>query len=121
MERVRSELTSAAERAESETAFFVSTTEGIALLTSAGFLASLLRSGSLAAVAVSSLPIWSPVDPLAVLAMSREERERRERELKAARDADGRVGSVLDPDAAPPGDSERRDDPDQKPPRPHAG
>ena len=91
------------------------------MLTSAGFLASLLRSGSLAAVAVSSLPLWSPVDPLAVLAMSREERERRERELKAARDADGRVGSVLDPDALPDDDAERRDELDRTPPRPHSG
>jgi hypothetical protein len=44
----------------------------------------LLRSSSLWAVALSALPVWRRVDPLAVLAISPEQRRKLERELREA-------------------------------------
>ena len=52
------------------------------------------------ALTLSSLPIWTPVDPLAVLTISDEERRRREEDLRKAREAEDDtergVGELLD-------------------------
>ena len=55
---------------------------------------------NLAAVALSALPVWRRVDPLAILALSDEERRKREEELRAARETEDQseeaVGRLLD-------------------------
>ena len=47
---------------------------------SAGFVAWILRGGSLIAAAMSSIPIWKGLDPLPIIAMSKRERKRLEEE-----------------------------------------
>ena len=55
---------------------------------------------SLAALAFSSLPLWSSVDTLAILALSDEERERLEADMRKAKEHedenDRAVGNLLD-------------------------
>ena len=84
----------------SEQDTFISTLEGVTIVASAGLVAAILRSGSLLAVAASSLPLWKGVDPLAVLDISEEERRRRAQEMSEANDdeAEGElaVGRILD-------------------------
>ena len=62
--------------------------------------------GSLAAAALSSLPLWRRVDPLAVLALSEEERWQREQEMRAAQ-RDESIGRLLDDGEGEAEDSER--------------
>jgi hypothetical protein len=72
-------------------------------------LALLLRGGSLAAAALSSVPLWRRVDPLAVLALSEEERWQREQDIRAAQ-REEESGRLLD---APDGEraaAEREDE-----------
>ena len=94
------EMTEDADGVANEQQILVSSTEAVALLLSLGWLGVLLRGGSLAAVAFSSLPLWSRVDPLAVLAISEEERRRLEEDLRKAREAEDQaekgVGRLLD-------------------------
>jgi hypothetical protein len=75
----------------------------MALVVSTGFLTALLRGGSLLALTFSSLPLWNGFDPLAVLALTREERKKREEELREARRAEDRgaagLGDLLDTQA----------------------
>jgi hypothetical protein len=71
---------------------------------SSGLLALLMRGGSLAAAALSSLPLWRRVDPLAVLALSEEERWQREQDIRAAQ-RDEESGRLLD--APAPAERER--------------
>jgi hypothetical protein len=78
--------------------------EGVTIATSVGLLSLLLRSGSLLGAAISSLPLWRRVDPLAVLALSDEEREKLERDRRVAEEAENEegegVGRILD--SSPP-------------------
>ena len=102
LDQIRQELTEDAELMAGERDAIVSRTEEVALAFSAGLLGILLRGSSLAAVALTSLPVWRRVDPLAILALSDEERRRREEELRKARETeDSReeaVGRLLDAD-----------------------
>ncbi|HEX5068161.1 MAG TPA: cadherin repeat domain-containing protein, partial [Myxococcota bacterium] len=59
--------------------------EAMGLVMSAGILAALMRSGALAAAALSAAPLWRRVDPLAILALSEEERWQREQDMRIAR------------------------------------
>jgi hypothetical protein len=94
------EMTSTPDARLSQQETFISTVEGVTIAASAGLVAGILRSGSLAAVAASSLPVWKGVDPLAVLDISEEERRKREREMLEAEEdeASGElaVGRILD-------------------------
>ena len=47
---------------------------------SAGFVAWILRGGTLLAAAMSSIPIWKGLDPLPIIALSKRERKRRDAE-----------------------------------------
>ena len=100
LEQIRSDMTDSADAEENEQQALVSAAEGTMLAASLGWLAFLLRGGSLAALAFSSLPLWRRVDPLAILALSDEERERLEEDLKKAREAEDEneraVGDILD-------------------------
>ena len=100
LDRIRMEMTEDADGVANEQQILVYSTEAVVLLLSLGWLGVLLRAGSLAAVAFSALPLWSRVDPLAVLAISEEERRRLEEDLRKAREAEDRaekgVGQLLD-------------------------
>ena len=100
LERIRGEMTDSADAAAREEQVVVSAAEGTIIAASLGFLALLLRGGSLAALAFSALPMWHNVDPLAILAVSDEERERLDEELREAREEeaakDKAVGDLLD-------------------------
>jgi len=100
LDRMRQEMRDDAAQIAAEDDFRIVSAEGIALGASTMLLATLMRSSSLLAVALSSLPLWRRVDPLAVLALSEREREERERELRAARKAEDEnaagVGELLD-------------------------
>jgi len=102
LDQIREEMASDAELAAGEREIIVSSAEGVALAASAGLIGLLLRGGSLAAVALSALPVWRRVDPLAVLALSDEERKKREEELRAALETEDlgeeAVGRLLDQD-----------------------
>ena len=100
LDRIREEMMDDADGLASGQQIVISATEGVALALSLGWLGLLLRGGSLAAVAFSALPIWSRVDPLAVLSISEEERMRLEEDLRKAREAEDEkergVGQLLD-------------------------
>ena len=104
LERLREELQRDPQRAEQET--LTITVEGMALVVSSGLLALLMRGGSLAAAALSSVPLWRRVDPLAVLALSEEERWQREQDIRAAQ-REEESGQLLDAPGAEPGARER--------------
>jgi len=100
LDRIRMEMSNSADEAASEQQVVVSAAEGAMIAASLGWLAALLRGGSLAALAFSSLPLWRGVDPLAILALSDEERERLEEDLRKAEehedDNEKAVGDILD-------------------------
>jgi hypothetical protein len=93
-------MTDSADEAAHEQEVIVSAAEGVMIAASMAWLALLLRGGSLAALAFSSIPLWRGVDPLAVLALSDEERERIEEDNRKARDEEDEkekaVGRLLD-------------------------
>jgi len=100
LDHVREEIIEESESRALEERMSVSIVDSAALATSFGLLGLLSRAPSLAAVALSSLPIWSRVDPLAVLTISEEERKRREKDLREAQEAEDQadqgVGRLLD-------------------------
>jgi hypothetical protein len=102
LDKARAEIADDAARSSDATEAAVSKAEGVVLAVSSGLLTMLLRGGSLVAAAVSSLPMWRRVDPLAVLSLSEEERRKREREQREARtkeDEEGAgIGELLDDD-----------------------
>jgi hypothetical protein len=104
LDRIRQEMTDDARKLADQRQLTVSATEGFALMVSLSWLGVLLRSGSLAAIAFSALPMWRRVDPLAVLTISEEERVRREQDLRCARELEDQtergVGDLLDGSAA---------------------
>jgi len=70
--------------------------EGVTIAFSAGFIAAALRSSSLWAAMLSLMPAWKRLDPLVVLAVSKEERRRRQEEIRRAEERRSKVGGVLD-------------------------
>ena len=103
LDRIRMEMTSSDDAADGEQQAVVAAAEGVMLAASLSWLTFLLRGGSLTALAVSSLPLWRGVDPLAVLALSGEERQRLDEDLKKAREQEdakeAAVGRLLDDEA----------------------
>ncbi|HHJ15410.1 MAG TPA: hypothetical protein ENJ80_01810, partial [Gammaproteobacteria bacterium] len=59
--------------------WLLAATRGAVWTFSAGFLAWILRGGSLLAMALSSMPMWRWMDPLPILPISRRERDERKR------------------------------------------
>jgi hypothetical protein len=114
LERMRRDLDDGEQEVQEETARLARTAETLALATSSIVLASLLRTGSLVALALSTSPLWSRMDPLIVLgAAERKRREARQQAAATARDAEQverGVGRVLD--AAGEGRSEARKKPE---------
>jgi hypothetical protein len=100
LDQIRTEMTDSAHEAESEREVVVSAAQSTMIAASLGWLALLMRGGSLAALAFSSLPLWRGIDPLAILALSDEERDRLEEELKKSEESedeeDEAVGDLLD-------------------------
>jgi len=111
LQRLRRELDDDPRLAQQEN--LTLTVEGAALVVSSGLLALLLRGGSLAAAALSSLPLWRRVDPLAVLALSDEERWRREQDIRAAQ-SEEESGRLLD---TPRGERDAAQEDDERRPR----
>jgi hypothetical protein len=71
------------------------TANGVTLAFSTGLMLMLMRSSSLWAVALSALPLWRRVDPLAVLAITPEERRKLERDLREAEQREDTAGAGL--------------------------
>lgn len=113
LDQLRKQIEDDTQLAAQKRSLIVSAAEGVTIATSMGLLSLLLRSGSLVGAALSAMPLWQRVDPLAVVALSKEEREKLQRDLRLAEeaedeDADG-VGRLFDedPDAGdPPEDDE---------------
>lgn len=78
----------------------VGTAKGFTLVLFAGVMNWYLKAGSLMASLLSSVPLWTPFDPLPILSVSRKERERRRNREKALRKQEDRefrnVGHILD-------------------------
>jgi hypothetical protein len=104
LETLNDDVTADLKESEEETELTVASVEGTALVVSTSLLAIISRASSLVAAAISSVPIWGRVDPLAVLALSPEEREKRkarlrkDEELEAEESKD--VSSLIDAEAA---------------------
>ena len=78
---------------------------------SVGSLTWLLRAGSLLTGVFSALPVWSSMDPLPILSMSRKEQQRRRKELaKQGSDDEGeqRMGRLLGAQSEEAESGERR-------------
>jgi hypothetical protein len=101
--QAREELERDSSARASEFAVWVARSESVMMAVGLGLVASLLRSGSLLALTVSSMPVWKGLDPVAVLMTDRQSLERRASELRFAEriedETDG-VGRVLDDDEA---------------------
>ncbi len=102
LDRVRDEIIEESESRAQEERISVSIVDSAGLATSVGLLGLLSRAPSLAAAAMTSLPIWRGADPLDVLSVSEEERKRREKDLRDEKAAEDRedegVGRLLDDD-----------------------
>jgi hypothetical protein len=88
--------------------FLVNSAQAASLVTSAGLLTWLLRAGSMAGSLLSTLPLWSRVDPLAVLAADSEERRRQAAESGDDEDEDPELAGLIEGEqptepATPPG------------------
>jgi hypothetical protein len=81
-------------RSAHEEELMVSTAESMTILIGISLLAGLLRSSSLFALSLSSLPLWMRMDPLAVLSLSDDERKKRRRELEEAEYDEERVSGL---------------------------
>jgi hypothetical protein len=93
---LRTDLDSEDERRQRIEGWTVQTVEGVAMAVSSSLIASLLRSSSLWAAAMSSMPLWRRVDPLVVLTVSDEERRKMITDLRSAAEEERRVARVLD-------------------------
>jgi hypothetical protein len=93
---LRTDLDSEDERRQRIDGWTVQTVEGVAMAVSSSLIASLLRSSSLWAAAMSSMPLWRRVDPLVVLTVSDEERRKMITDLRSAAAEEARVARVLD-------------------------
>ena len=82
LERMREDLANQSEADGTRGDLIFANVRSFAIAMSTGFLAALLRGGSLIALAFSSLPLWKGFNPLAILAMPGMERKRRKDELK---------------------------------------
>jgi hypothetical protein len=100
LDRVEAELSDDAERRRDAIEVAVASAERAGFALSAGLLAMVTRGTSLVAMALSALPVWSRVDPLAVLAVSertRRENRREQRDAEAQEDeANHALGKLLD-------------------------
>ncbi len=117
---VETQLRETADRQQDEIEVKVRAVERTGLAFSAAVLAMITRGTSLLAIAVSALPVWSRVDPLAVLAVSESARRanrREQRDVEALEgEANSDLASMLD-EAAVENDEDDRDDEDEARPR----
>ena len=67
-------------RSESSDLVMANVVRGATWSLSAGFVAWILRGGSLIAAAMSSIPLWKGLDPLPIIAMSKHDRKKLEEE-----------------------------------------
>jgi hypothetical protein len=100
LDQLRDRMAREADLAETPGQSVFASVRAVALVVSTGVLTALLRGGSLLALTFSSLPLWNGFDPLAVLALTREERKKRGEELREAQRAEDRgaagLGDLLD-------------------------
>ncbi len=94
------ELARGVEDGTVETEWAVAATEGLTLMATFVIALSLLRATPLAVLALSTLPMWRVLDPLAVLALTPEEREKRRKETEEAEREENTAGiaDLLDGD-----------------------
>ena len=81
--------------------------KGLTMILFAGMMNWYIKAGSLLASLLSTVPLWTPFDPLPILSLSREERDRRRREASEERQREDRslhrIGCLLDdPPASDP-------------------
>jgi hypothetical protein len=111
LETLSDDVTADLNEHEEKTELTIASVEGTALVVSTSLLAIISRASSLVAAAISSVPIWGRVDPLAVLALSPKEREKRrvrlrkDEELEAEESRD--VSSLIDGEAPEDADDEK--------------
>jgi hypothetical protein len=78
----------------------VGAAKGASLILIAGVMNWYLKAGSLLASLLSSIPLWTPFDPLPILSLTRREKRRKQRESacdRAREDAHSRsIGHLLD-------------------------
>ena len=82
LDQVASEVNEQASLEQRELVFQLNTAKSVAVGLSAGYLTWMLRAGSLLASVLSSMPLWTKMDPLPVLALDRRERERKQAAAK---------------------------------------
>ena len=79
---------------------FIGAAKGATLFVFAGTVNWMLKSSSMIAGVLSSLPLWTQFDPLAVLTLTRQQRKKRKEERRAdARKDDsdyGKLGKILE-------------------------
>ena len=84
LDQMRRDVLESAQDEAAASDWVVPAVESISLAATTGLLAGVLRSSSLLAMAVSSVPLWKRADPLMVLSLSGEERRDLEASLRAA-------------------------------------
>ncbi|HHJ18098.1 MAG TPA: hypothetical protein ENJ80_15560, partial [Gammaproteobacteria bacterium] len=81
--------------AESVSPWVLAATRSVVWTFSAGFLAWVLRAGSLLAAAMSSMPMWRWVDPLPILPVRRRERDKRKAQMQNEAEAEAKAYSGM--------------------------
>jgi len=99
IERMTMEMVQKGEQQIQDEVFTQNVVKGTLGTLSVGSLTWLLRAGSLLTGVFSAIPMWSSMDPLPVLFLSRKEKRRRHKELSKAQAEDAaeqRMGRFLD-------------------------
>jgi len=109
LDQMRRDVLEAASGDADDSEWMAPALEGMTLAATTGLLAAVLRSGSLMAMGLSSVPLWKRADPLTVLSLSKEEREDLEANLRAASSGELDLDAVLE-GSEEPGSAE--DDPE---------
>ena len=101
LDTMKHSMDSAARTSTLDRDLFIDAAQTAGVFIAAGLTNWYLKSSALLASVLSTLPLWTPFDPLPILALSRREKKKRKAKAAAERDAEQRtntrLGQLLDP------------------------
>ncbi|UCE77025.1 MAG: hypothetical protein JSU62_02050, partial [Gammaproteobacteria bacterium] len=106
LDYMKQQMNQAAGAQDTDAKLVIGTAKGLSVVLFAGFMNWYLKAGSLLAGLLSSVPLWTPFDPLPILSLSRQERERQranaQRQLQQESRCLGQLGGLLDSEVRSP-------------------
>lgn len=95
LDTMKSNMKNSVQKNSLDRDLFIDVAQTTSIFIAAGLTNWYLKSSALLASVLSTLPLWSPFDPLPILALSRRERKKRKASAEAEREAENRAGSRL--------------------------